>query len=75
MRFRLSSVNFRKIFVKLAKAFTVQCDTTQCSRSFSANLLEQKNVFKEEKEFNPHRPFLYTNMAAHLLFCTPIWSL
>lgn len=75
MRFRLSSVNFRKIFVKLAKAFTVQCDTTQCSRSFSANFLEQNNVFKEDKEFTPHRPFfvhqygrpfivLYTNMVA-----------
>ena len=64
MRFRLSSVNFRKIFVKLAKAFTVQCDTTQCSRSFSANFLEHKKVFTEEKESIPTGPLLYTNMAA-----------
>ena len=30
----------------------------------NANFLEQKKAFTEDKEFNPHRPFLYTNMAA-----------
>ena len=29
--------------------------------------------FYLRKEFNPHRIFLYFNMTAVLLFCTPIW--
>ena len=35
--------------------------------------LGTKGSFYLRKEFNPHRIFLYINMAAVLLFCTPVW--
>ena len=36
-------------------------------------LLGIKESFNMWKEFNSHRIFLYTNMAADSLFCTQIW--
>ena len=38
-----------------------------------ANFLEQKEVFTWEKSSVPKGFFLYINMAAVFLFCTPIW--
>ena len=64
MRFRLSSVNFRKIFVKLAKAFTVQCSSNTMQQIVLTKFIGTKERFYRKKRVQ----------SLQVFFCTPIWS-
>ena len=61
-----SPMHVNIIHVQLYRSFSV-------TWSAAFQIAWNKRSFNIWKEFNSHRIFLYTNMAADPLFCTQIW--